>query len=118
MEVFMKASKQLSIVLAATVLAFGVATLAPQQVSASMDYNTYNPTILSPNGTRYGADTTYVSNNNNTDNSTYVIKDPATTEIKDLPKAVEYSEETGPETYSLSYWLALFNKVFGSNYKY
>ena len=48
----MKASKQVSIVLAASVLALGVAALAPQQVSASMDYNTYNPTTLSPNGTR------------------------------------------------------------------
>ncbi len=34
----MKASKQLSIVLAATVLAFGVATLAPQQADASYGY--------------------------------------------------------------------------------
>ena len=34
----MKASKQLSIVFAATVLAFGVATLAPQQADASYGY--------------------------------------------------------------------------------
>ena len=34
----MKVSKQFSIVLAASVLAFGVATLAPQQVDASYGY--------------------------------------------------------------------------------
>lgn len=117
----MKASKQVSIVLAASALALGVAALAPQQASASMDYNTYNPTTLSPNGTRYGADTTYVSNNNNTDNSTYVIKDPATTEVKDWPETTVTDDDPAdysPEANSLSYWLAKFNRVLGRDYKF
>ena len=47
----MKASKQLSIVLAATVLAFGVATLAPQQADASYGYkytDSIRPPVLTP----------------------------------------------------------------------
>ncbi len=53
MEVFMKASKQLSIVLAATVLAFGVATLAPQQAGASYGYkytDSQRPPVSTPTG--------------------------------------------------------------------
>ena len=53
MEVFMKASKQLSIVLAATVLAFGVATLAPQQADASYGYkytDSQRPPVSTPTG--------------------------------------------------------------------
>jgi len=53
MEVFMKASKQLSIVLAASVLAFGVATLAPQQADASYGYkytDSQRPPVSTPTG--------------------------------------------------------------------
>ena len=49
----MKASKQLSIVLAATVLAFGVATLAPQQADASYGYkytDSQRPPVSTPTG--------------------------------------------------------------------
>ena len=52
MEVFMKASKQLSIVFAATVLAFGVATLAPQQADASYGYK-YTDSQRPPVSTGY-----------------------------------------------------------------
>ncbi|MFQ9506603.1 MAG: hypothetical protein ACLRZ2_09445 [Veillonella sp.] len=44
----MKASKQVSIVLAASVLAFGAVTVAPQQADASMATN-----ILIPNVHQY-----------------------------------------------------------------
>lgn len=43
----MKVSKQFSIVLAASVLAFGVATLAPQHADASYGYTT--PTSIHSN---------------------------------------------------------------------
>lgn len=49
----MKASKQFSIVLAATVLAFGVATLAPQQADASYGYkytDSQRPPVSTPTG--------------------------------------------------------------------
>ena len=49
----MKASKQLSIVFAATVLAFGVATLAPQQANASYGYkytDSQRPPVSTPTG--------------------------------------------------------------------
>lgn len=49
----MKASKQFSIVLAATVLAFGVATLAPQQADASCGYkytDSQRPPVSTPTG--------------------------------------------------------------------
>ncbi len=69
MEVFMKASKQFSIVLAATVLAFGVATLAPQQADASYGYkytDSQRPPVSTPTG--------YV---NPSMGSTVTVTDPA-----------------------------------------
>ena len=69
MEVFMKASKQLSIVFAATVLAFGVATLAPQQADASYGYkytDSQRPPVSTPTG--------YV---NPSMGSTVTVTDPA-----------------------------------------
>ena len=69
MEVFMKASKQLSIVFAATVLAFGVATLAPQQANASYGYkytDSQRPPVSTPTG--------YV---NPSMGSTVTVTDPA-----------------------------------------
>ncbi len=49
----MKASKQVSIVLAASVFALGVATLAPQQVDASYGYkytDSQRPPVSTPTG--------------------------------------------------------------------
>ena len=49
----MKVSKQVSIVLAASVLAFGVATLAPQQADASYGYkytDSQRPPVSTPTG--------------------------------------------------------------------
>ena len=69
MEVFMKASKQFSIVLAATVLVFGVATLAPQQADASYGYkytDSQRPPVSTPTG--------YV---NPSMGSTVTVTDPA-----------------------------------------
>ena len=65
----MKASKQFSIVLAATVLAFGVATLAPQQADASYGYkytDSQRPPVSTPTG--------YV---NPSMGSTVTVTDPA-----------------------------------------
>ena len=69
MEVFMKASKQLSIVFAATVLVFGVVTLAPQQADASYGYkytDSQRPPVSTPTG--------YV---NPSMGSTVTVADPA-----------------------------------------
>ena len=65
----MKASKQFSIVLAATVLVFGVATLAPQQADASYGYkytDSQRPPVSTPTG--------YV---NPSMGSTVTVTDPA-----------------------------------------
>ena len=65
----MKASKQFSIVLTATVLAFGVATLAPQQADASYGYkytDSQRPPVSTPTG--------YV---NPSMGSTVTVTDPA-----------------------------------------
>lgn len=65
----MKASKQVSIVLAASVLALGVATLAPQQVDASYGYkytDSQRPPVSTPTG--------YV---NPSMGSTVTVTDPA-----------------------------------------
>ena len=65
----MKASKQLSIVFSATVLAFGVATLAPQQADASYGYkytDSQRPPVSTPTG--------YV---NPSMGSTVTVTDPA-----------------------------------------
>ncbi len=65
----MKASKQLSIVLAASVLALGVATLAPQQADASYGYkytDSQRPPVSTPTG--------YV---NPSMGSTVTVTDPA-----------------------------------------
>lgn len=65
----MKASKQLSIVFAATVLAFGVATLAPHQAGASYGYkytDSQRPPVSTPTG--------YV---NPSMGSTVTVTDPA-----------------------------------------
>ena len=56
LEVFMKVSKQFSIVLAASVLAFGVATLAPQQADASYGYkytDSQRPPVSTPKTQKY-----------------------------------------------------------------
>ena len=65
----MKASKQFSIILAATVLAFDVATLAPQQADASYGYkytDSQRPPVSTPTG--------YV---NPSMGSTVTVTDPA-----------------------------------------
>ena len=65
----MKASKQLSIVFAATLLAFGVATLGPQQADASYGYkytDSQRPPVSTPTG--------YV---NPSMGSTVTVTDPA-----------------------------------------
>ena len=67
----MKASKQVSIVLAASVLALGVATLAPEQVDASYGYkytDSQRPPVSTPTG--------YV---NPSMGSTVTVTDPAPT---------------------------------------
>ena len=121
MEVFMKASKQLSIVLAASVLAFGVATLAPQQVDASYGYkytDSQRPPVSTPTG--------YV---NPAMGSTVTVTDPApatnklttpkasvnSTKVTDV--APKYSDYNDIAAYSLAvadYFMAKIMAIYGS----
>jgi len=113
MEVFMKASKQLSIVLAATVLAFGVATLAPQQADASYGYkytDSQRPPVSTPTG--------YV---NPAMGSTVTVTDPAPTTNKlTTPKAnvaPKYSDYNDIAAYSLAvadYFMAKIMAIYGN----
>ncbi len=127
MEVFMKASKQLSIVLAATVLAFGVATLAPQQADASYGYkytDSQRPPVSTPTGyvnpsmgstvtvtdptptTSTNKLTTPVTSNNVT------IKSVNTTNV-----APKYSDYNDIAAYSLAvadYFMAKIMAIYGN----
>ena len=117
----MKASKQLSIVLAATVLAFGVATLAPQQVGASYGYkytDSQRPPVSTPTG--------YV---NPAMGSTVTVTDPTPTiEEVTTPKASvnstkvtdvapKYSDYNNIAAYSLAvadYFMAKIMALYGN----
>ena len=122
-EVFMKASKQFSIVLAASVLAFGVATLAPQQADASYGYkytDSQRPPVSTPTG--------YV---NPAMGSTVTVTDPAPATNKlTTPKASttienitvtnvapKYSDYNDIAAYSLAvadYFMAKIMAIYGS----
>ena len=117
----MKASKQLSIVLAASVLAFGVATLAPQQADASYGYkytDSQRPPVSTPTG--------YV---NPAMGSTVTVTDPApatnklttpkasvnSTKVTDV--APKYSDYNDIAAYSLAvadYFMAKIMAIYGS----
>ena len=123
----MKASKQLSIVLAATVLAFGVATLAPQQADASYGYkytDSQRPPVSTPTGyvnpsmgstvtvtdptptTSTNKLTTPVTSNNVT------IKSVNTTNV-----APKYSDYNDIAAYSLAvadYFMAKIMAIYGN----
>ena len=127
MEVFMKASKQLSIVFATTVLAFGVATLAPQQADASYGYkytDSQRPPVSTPTGyvnpsmgstvtvtdptptTSTNKLTTPVTSNNVT------IKSVNTTNV-----APKYSDYNDIAAYSLAvadYFMAKIMAIYGN----
>ncbi|WP_295259935.1 hypothetical protein [Veillonella sp.] len=117
----MKASKQVSIVLAASVLALGVATLAPQQADASYGYkytDSQRPPVSTPTG--------YV---NPSMGSTVTVTDPVPTTNKvTTPKnsvnstkvtnvVPKYSDYNNMKTYSLAiadYFMAKIMAFFGS----
>lgn len=117
----MKVSKQVSIVLAASVLAFGVATLAPQQVDASYGYkytDSQRPPVSTPTG--------YV---NPAMGSTVTVTDPAPTiEEVTTPKASvnntkvtnvapKYSDYNDIAAYSVAvadYFMAKIMAIYGN----
>lgn len=117
----MKVSKQVSIVLAVSVLALGVVTLAPQQVDASYGY-TYTDSQRPPVSTPTG----YV---NPSMGSTVTVTDPVPTTNKvTTPKisvnstkvtnvVPKYSDYNNMKTYSLAiadYFMAKIMSFFGS----
>ena len=117
----MKASKQLSIVLAASVLALGVATLGPQQTDASYGYkytDSQRPPVSTPTG--------YV---NPSMGSTVTVTDPApatnklttpkasvnSTKVTDV--APKYSDYNDIAAYSLAvadYFMAKIMAIYGN----
>ena len=117
----MKVSKQVSIVLAASVLAFGVATLAPQQADASYGYkytDSQRPPVSTPTG--------YV---NPAMGSTVTVTDPAPTiEEVTTPKASvnntkvtnvapKYSDYNDIAAYSVAvadYFMAKIMAIYGN----
>lgn len=119
----MKVSKQVSIVLAASVLALGVVILVPQQVDASYGYaytDSQRPPVSTPTG--------YV---NPSMGATVTVTDPVPTTNKlTAPKATtnsnttnnntvapKYSDYNNMETYSLAvadYFMAKIMTFFGS----
>lgn len=117
----MKVSKQVSIVLAISVLALGVVTLAPQQADASYGY-TYTDSQRLPVSTPTG----YV---NPSMGSTVTVTDPVPTTNKvTTPKTSvnstkvinvvpKYSDYNNMKTYSLAiadYFMAKIMAFFGS----
>ena len=114
MEVFMKASKQLSIVLAASVLAFGVATLAPQQADASYGYK-YTPTgYVNP---AMGSTVTVTDPAPATNKLTTPKASTTTVSTNANNTAPKYSDYNDIAAYSLAvadYFMAKIMAIYGS----
>ena len=128
MEVFMKVSKQFSIVLAASVLALGVAALAPQQTDASYGYkytDSQRPPVSTPTGyvnpsmgsTVTVTDPAPAANTNKltapvTNNKTVTIESVNTTNV-----APKYSDYNDIAAYSLAvadYFMAKIMAMYGN----
>ena len=128
MEVFMKVSKQFSIVLAASVLALGVAALAPQQADASYGYkytDSQRPPVSTPTGyvnpsmgsTVTVTDPAPAANTNKltapvTNNKTVTIESVNTTNV-----APKYSDYNDIAAYSLAvadYFMAKIMAIYGN----
>ena len=124
----MKVSKQFSIVLAASVLAFGVATLAPQQADASYGYkytDSQRPPVSTPTGyvnpsmgsTVTVTDPAPAANTNKltapvTNNKTVTIESVNTTNV-----APKYSDYNDIAAYSLAvadYFMAKIMAMYGN----
>ena len=124
----MKASKQVSIVLAASVLAFGVAALAPQQVDASYGYkytDSQRPPVSTPTGyvnpsmgsTVTVTDPAPATNTNKlttpvTSNKNVTIESVNTTNV-----APKYSDYNDIAAYSLAvadYFMAKIMAIYGN----
>ena len=124
----MKVSKQFSIVLAASVLALGVAALAPQQVGASYGYkytDSQRPPVSTPTGyvnpsmgsTVTVTDPAPAANTNKltapvTNNKTVTIESVNTTNV-----APKYSDYNDIAAYSLAvadYFMAKIMAIYGN----
>ena len=103
----MKVSKQFSIVLAASVLAFGVATLAPQHADASYGYkytDSQRPPVSTPTG--------YV---NPAMGSTVTVTDPAPATNKlTAPKYSDYNDVAAYSVAVADYFMAKIMAMFGN----
>ena len=124
----MKASKQVSIVLAASVLAFGVAALAPQQVDASYGYkytDSQRPPVSTPTGyvnPSMGSTVTVTASapatNTNklttpvTSNKNVTIESVNTTNV--APKYSDYNDIAAYSVAMADYFMAKIMAFFGS----
>ncbi len=124
----MKASKQLSIVFATTVLAFGVATLAPQQVDASYGYkytDSQRPPVATPTGyvnpsmgsTVTVTDSAATTNTNKlttpvTSNNNVTIESVNTANV--VPKYSDYNDIAAYSLAVADYFMAKIMAIYGN----
>ena len=124
----MKASKQVSIVLAASVLAFGVAALAPQQVDASYGYkytDSQRPPVSTPTGyvnpsmgsTVTVTDPAPATNTNKlttpvTSNKNVTIESVNTTNV--APKYSDYNDIAAYSVAMADYFMAKIMAIYGN----
>ena len=102
----MKASKQLSIVLAASVLAFGVATLAPQQANASYGYK-YTDSQRPP-----VSDPAPATNKLTTPKASTTIENITVTNV--APKYSDYNDIAAYSVAVADYFIAKIMAIFGN----
>ena len=123
LEAFMKVSKQFSIVLAASVLAFGVATLAPQQVDASYGYkytDSQRPPVSTPTGyvnPAMGSTVTVTDSAPATNKLTTPKASTITVSTNANNTAPKYSDYNDIAAYSVAvadYFMAKIMAIFGN----
>ena len=124
----MKVSKQFSIVLAASVLALGVATLAPQQAGASYGYkytDSQRPPVSTPTGyvnpsmgsTVTATDPAPATNTNKltapvTNNKNVTIESVNTTNV--APKYSDYNDIAAYSVAMADYFMAKIMAIYGN----
>ena len=117
-EVFMKASKQVTIVLAASVLALGVTALAPQQADASYGYkytDSQRPPVSTPTGyvnPSMGSTVTVTDPAPVTNNKTVTIESVNTTNV--APKYSDYNDIAAYSVAMADYFMAKIMAIYGN----
>mgnify|MGYP001002536104 CR=1 FL=1 len=114
----MKASKQVTIVLAASVLALGVTALAPQQADASYGYkytDSQRPPVSTPTGyvnPSMGSTVTVTDPAPVTNNKTVTIESVNTTNV--APKYSDYNDIAAYSVAMADYFMAKIMAIYGN----